>query len=80
MGAETRKEGSWSCYEIDAGVVWSDFIFKRPLDPVEGSRNEKHNANETSGDAGGALGHTQSSVKSVGGAESSPKDSIWVDN
>ena len=40
----------------------------------------KHYAAETGRDAGGALGHTQSSVKSVGGAESSQGDSIRVDN
>ena len=42
--------------------------------------NEKHNAGETGGDAGGALGHTQPFVKSVGGAESSQGDSIRVDD
>ena len=41
------------------------------LGVMEGDRYEKHNANETCGDAGDALGHTQPFIKSVGGAESS---------
>ena len=50
------------------------------LDHVESGRNEKHYADETGGDAGGVLGQTQPFVKSVGGAESSQGDSIWVDD
>ena len=57
-----------------------DGIFKRHLDHVECGRNEKNNSDETSGDAGGVLGHTQPFVKSVGGAESSQEDSIQVSN
>ena len=42
------------------------------MNHVESGRsNEKHYADETGGDAGGALGHTQPFVKSVLGAESS---------
>ena len=52
----------------------------RHLDRVKSGRNEKHYKVETGGDAGGALGHTQSFVKSVGGAENSQGDSIRVDD
>ena len=38
------------------------------------------NSDETGGDAGGALGHTQPFVKSVGGAESTQGDNIRVDD
>ena len=62
------------------GESSADCIFKRHLDYVEGGRNEKHNADETGGDAGGALGHTQPFVKSLGGAESIQRDSIQVDD
>ena len=41
------------------------------LGVMEGDRYEKHNANETCGDAGDALGHTQPFIKSVEGAENS---------
>ena len=40
--------------------------------------NEKHNAGETGGDAGGALGHAQPFVKSVGDGEGTHGDSIRV--
>ena len=52
-------------------MVRFDCIFKIHLEVVEGSRNEKHNADETSRGADGDLGHTQSFRKSVAGAESS---------
>ena len=41
------------------------------MDHGESDCNKMHSADETGGDAGGALGHTQSFVKSVGGAEAS---------
>ena len=50
------------------------------MDHVESGRNEKHRADETDGDAAGALEHTQPFVKSVGRAESSQGDSIRVDD
>ena len=57
----------------------SDPIAPLHLDHVESGR-EKHNADKTGGDAGGALGHSQSFVKSVGGAEGTQGDSIRVDD
>ena len=80
MGAQTHKEGSYSRYVFDGGAIWSDFIFKRHLDHVESGRNEKHNEDETGGDAGGALGHTRPFFKSVGDAESSQGYNIRVDD
>ena len=65
---------------IDGRGVRSDCLFKMHLGVIEGDRYEKHNANETCGDAGDALGHTQPFIKSVGGAESSQRVSIRVDD
>ena len=51
---------------IDGRGVRSDCLFKMHLGVIEGDRHEKHTANETCGDAGDALGHTQPFIKSVG--------------
>ena len=65
---------------IDGRVVQLDCPFKMYLGVMERDRHGKHNANETCGDAGDALGHTQPFIKSVGGAESSWGGSIRVDD
>ena len=48
-------------------------------DVIEAGRNESHDRNEPGRGAGGALGHTEPFIESVGGAEGSQGDSIGVD-
>ena len=48
-------------------------------DIIKVGRSESHDRNEPGGGAGGALGHTESFVESVGRAEGSHEDSIRVD-
>ena len=63
----------------DERVVRFEGIIQIRLNVFEASRNESHNRGELCGSSGDALGHAQSFVESVGGAESSHKNSIWVD-
>ena len=48
-------------------------------DIIKTGRNEAHHRSEPGGGAGGALGHTEPFVESVGRAEGSQGDSIRVD-
>ena len=48
-------------------------------DIIKAGRNESHDRNEPGRGAGGALGHTEPFVESVGRAEGSQGDSIRVD-
>ena len=48
-------------------------------DIIKAGRNESHDRNEPGRGAGGALGHTEPFIESVGGAEGSQGDSIRVD-
>ena len=50
------------------------------LDVVEAGRSERYSVDKTGRNTGGALGHTQPFVKSVGGAGSSQGDSIRVND
>ena len=63
----------------DERVVRFDGIIQIRLNVFEASRNESHNGDELCGNTDDALGHAQAFVESVGGAESSHKNSIWAD-
>ena len=63
----------------DEGVVRFKGIIQIRLKVFEASRNESHNGGELCGSTWDALGHAHALVESVGGAESSHKNSIWVD-
>ena len=64
---------------MNGTVVRADCIVKLHSDIINGGRNESHDRNEPGRGAGGALGHTDPFVESVGCAEGSQEDSIWVD-
>ena len=64
----------------DERVVRFEGIIQIRLNLFGVSRNESHNGGELCGSTGDALGHAQAFVESVGGAESSLKNSIWVDD
>ena len=79
METQTREEGSWCRYVVNGTVFRADSIVKIHSDTMKTSRNESHGRNEPGGGAGGALGYTEPFVESVGRAEGSQGDSIWVD-
>ena len=64
---------------MNGTVVRADCIVKIHADDIEGGRNESHDRNEPGRGAGGALGHTEPFIESVGGAKDSQGDSIRVD-
>ena len=64
---------------INGTVVRADCIVKIHADVIEVGRNESHDRKERGRGAGGALGHTEPFIESVGGAEGSQGDSIRVD-
>ena len=64
---------------MNGTVVRADYIVKIHADVIEAGRNESHDRNEPGRGTGGALGHTESFIESVGGAEGSQWDSIRVD-
>ena len=70
----------WPITELYFRQILSTGFMNRLYLDVKTGPNENHNADETGGDTGGALGHTQPFVRSVGGAESSQGDSNWVDD
>ena len=63
----------------DERVVRFDGIIQIRLNVFEVGRIESHNGDELCGSTGDALGHAQAFVESVGGAESSHRNSIRVD-
>ena len=79
METQTREEGSWCRYMMNGTVVRADCIVSIHADIVKAGRNESFDRNEPDGDAGGALGHTEPFVESVGRAQGSQVDSIRVD-
>ena len=64
---------------VNGTVVRAVCIVKIHSDIIKAGRNESHVQNEPSRGAGGALGHTEPFIESVGGAESSQGDSIRGD-
>ena len=64
---------------VNRTVVRADCIVKVHSEIIKAGRNESHGRNEPSRGAGGALGHTEPFVESVGCAEGSQGDSIRVD-
>ena len=64
---------------MNGTVVRAACIFKIHADVIGAGRNESHDRNEAGRGAGGALGHTELFIESVGGAEGSQGDSIRVD-
>ena len=79
MKVQMREEGSYCRYVVNGTVVGADCIVEIHSDIIKAGRNESHDRNEPGRGAGGALGHTESFIKSVGGAEGSQGDSIRVD-
>ena len=63
----------------DERVVRFDGIIQVRLNVFEAGRIESHNGDELCGSTGDVLGHAQAFVESVGGAENSHRNSIWVD-
>ena len=78
-GANTLRESGDSHYVNDERVVRFEGIIQISLNIFEASRNESHNGGELCGSTDDSLGHAQAFVESVGGAESSHKNSIRVD-
>ena len=64
---------------MNGTVVRAGFIVKIHADVIEAGRNESHDRHEQGRGAGGALGHTEPFIASVGGAEGSQGDSVRVD-
>ena len=64
---------------VNGIVVLADCIVEIHSDISKAGRNESHNRNEPGRGTGGALGHTEPYVESVGRAEGSQGDSIRVD-
>ena len=64
---------------VNGTIFRADFVVKIHSNIMKASRNESHGQNEPGGGAGGALGCTEPFVESVGRAEGSQGDSIWVD-
>ena len=64
---------------VNGTVVRADYIVKLHSDIINAGRKESHDRNEPGRGAGGALGHTDPFVESVGCAEGSQADSIRVD-
>ena len=64
---------------MNGTVVRAGFIVKIHADVIEAGRNESHDRHEPGRGGGGALGHTEPFIESVGGAEGSQGDSVRVD-
>ena len=64
---------------MNGTVVRADCIVIIHVDVIEAGLDESHDRNEPGRGAGGALGHTEPCIESVGGAEGSQGDSIRVD-
>ena len=64
---------------VNRTVVRADCNVEINSDIIKAGRNEFHDRNESGRGAGGALGHTEPFIESVGGAEGSEGNSIRVD-
>ena len=64
---------------VSGAVVRADCIVKIHADIIKAGRKESHDRNEPGRSAGGALGHTELFIESVGGAEGNQGESIRVD-
>ena len=64
---------------MNGTVVRADYIFKTHADVIGAGRIESDDRNDPGRGAGGALGHTELFIESVGSAEGSQGDSIRVD-
>ena len=64
---------------VNGTVVRAECIVELHSDIIKAGRNESHDRNEPGRGAGGASGHTEPFIESVGGAEGSQGDSIRVD-
>ena len=64
---------------MEGTVVRADYIVKIHADIIKADCNESHDRNEPGGGAGGTLGHAESFIESVGRAEDSQRDNVWVD-
>ena len=64
---------------MNGTVIRADYIAKIHADVIKAGRDESHDRDEPGRGAGGALGHAEPFIESVGGAEGSRGDSFRVD-